>query len=296
MAVTLIKPQMGMKVKLEKYRDYTTGYIITTNDNLTSPLEVAVALAASGIKKGNYASWDPPAICKSIDISQEEKRKWIATANWSTEPGEWKDEDGKPVASPFASWPIIEAAAKPFQIYPEKDIADKVIQNTAKDPFDPPVPFDVVHPLIKITANYASFELSHLETWMFCTNSATFGGYAEDRVLLVDIDPKRMTYDDPDNNTIVYWQITYTFEALSRGETDDWFPTKIANRGKKQLVSGVKKKITVTNDNGVISEVTSDCWLNENGTVNLDGASPPWYEIFAMNYRADFNDLFSDWW
>lgn len=269
--------------------------IAAPSDPVPGPLQV---MQATGLPYN--ASYRYPLVgtptetmerCKLQKVSVapfgETGRTYKATISFAPYPADWEGPDEDGVVDPFAAPPVVRARGEDEEVAVMVDNAGSPVLNAAGDPFDPPITINVPVLTFDISRVERTFDLSRIENLQGHVNSAEWMGFPTGSVLCKSISPSQ-EFDSELQST--KWNVEYTFSikypiALDDGSEVSGWTKQVLDAGLRQLVSGVKKPITVEG-----APVSQPVLLRENGTEAAP-SDPPRYVNFDVYPPADFSIL-----
>lgn len=289
----VIAKQSG-SVELGPLRRYSRLFIVITNDIKDGP-----KIAREGIDGAPWnivmgapyvAGNDSDSGAHVVRINpqrhkDDEATIWDVQVDYSTE--------NTGVDNPLDEPAEFSLEMANYQKAIDKDLDDKPIANSAKQPFDPPVEIDDSRPVLVIVKNraIADFDLSTVLTYQDATNTDVVYGFAA-YVWKIQMSVRTVTVD----SGFQYWQVTY----MLHGRRELWFPLKVLNQGYYKLVTegGVKvRKLIREGDGGDDkSPLTAPVPLNASGepialTAGGALATAATYEDFNVYKKLAFAPL-----
>lgn len=294
MAVTRVKEIAGSRsgrVTPEFEREYRSTWEVLTSDPTD---DARVVLGATGLPLMYLSAFptDPEAVCQGLDPQQTDRDApcvWTVGVFYTTkslDPAQQASDGGgsnpnTATESPLNKPPKVRwfkwTEAAPF--VETEDVPAVPVQNSAKQPFDPPLETQRHGLAFTITLNRATFSRNDADLYIDSVNSDTFQGFGSGRVRCEDI-----VGEDDYARGVRYWIVTYTFWV----RTPDW-DVKVMDAGS------VKR---TNNGMNYITEKITDRAGNPLGVVKLDGAGQPLadgattvYLTFRKHVRRPFADL-----
>ena len=166
---------------------------------------------------------DEGVICKSVDIDQsddEASYELMVTASYDDEYSGSEAEDEEENNDPLDRPVQVSLSFNEHDEIVVRDIDGNKIQNSAKDPFDPPLTRKAGSLRFSMTKNYASLNLPFLQSYKNAINSDTWNGFAAGIVRIANITGSKQIESMRVGETtvkIVYWQLTFEFELAETG-------------------------------------------------------------------------------
>jgi len=133
---------------------YTRSFIVVTNSKSDSVVTVATGVfTVFGVRAGSAHNEDSTARCTSMDPTCDESGKvWIVTCQYSNA-SEQRDKQENPLSDAAIIGPWDSDS---YQEVAEVDNDDKVIANSAGDPYDPPLMKDFSRRNVTVRKNVSS--------------------------------------------------------------------------------------------------------------------------------------------
>lgn len=296
MAIVEVIPKGGNSGKFGKYREHTTKYQIVT-DSVMTTFEVGLALYGYGLWYGNYAAFDPWALARNISLSQDDLGLiYDLTIDWSNEPenNNMKDEDGKPVHSPFDAFPIWSWSSQEVFVPRYKDLDDKPYVYVNNVPI-PSQGRTLNRNILTITTNEEDFDDSENDYYSGSCNGEIFFDYSPKRCFFISSTATSETYQDPETmQDLPYAKVTRQFGFLN-GEEADLLPYEILNM-QSHKIDGTELT-TMKMDKGKPTQfaVTEPVPVKANGIDVVTNIGDLHYIQFRNLYQENYADLFADW-
>lgn len=180
--------------------------------------EVSTVLAASGLPQ--MLSIHPsgvPALCvrhapsKIPDslflwkVRVDYSRRLFGNADLNAGTGTPYDASGA-TNNPLLRPPRLKFSTVRYQVSMEKDYDGKVIQNSARERYDPPIMVDRAYLALNIQRNLANWIPANMAGFMFSTNIDPWLGFAQDEILLDELEAEPMW-----ENGFFHWQASARF-------------------------------------------------------------------------------------
>lgn len=218
------------------------------------------------------------------------KYKWAVEVRYAPRHKEPVPEESnvEPKADPTAENPVVSVGSAVRETVLEKDINGKAVDNSANDPFDPPVLEEEHDDLLSVTVNIAdgSFNMATTMAYKDTYNDAaiTICKYAIPQYagLMRDIQCQPLS-----RNGTNYWAVTYEIQVTRRDGL--WQKLEVLDQGYQYLdaADGNKKK-DIENDQG--QRVSRPQKLDGSGGILASGADPK-FEEFETKSSADWSAL-----
>lgn len=204
--------------------------------------------------------------CRSVTITEDDDKKnwWIAEAKYSAAPVGESERQEEEIENPLARPAKIRWTTAAYQRAIYKDRDGNGIMNSAGDYFDPVVEIDESRWVATVSKNVSSVP-SWLIDYTDAVNSDSFsiGG------LTVEVEKAKLSQIDiselQNENGVDFYVLTYAIEF----KKDGW-KVVLLDQGLRKKVSGVQKDITVADDDGNESKISSPVPLNGSGGVLSD--------------------------
>jgi hypothetical protein len=196
------------------HREYTRVFRVHTNSPHTASSEVRGALGVPSrwdIYAPPSGEADPDALCMRLQAKhdQEDPYTWLVTAEYTT--------DNPITKPPVIRWKTVRFT-KPFV----KTVGDLPVQNSAKQPFDPPHEIEDFRLSLTIARNEIVFDPHLVRPYLGSINREPFWGFAENLVRLSNISAEKIGELDEQ-----YWVVTYEFEI----RPDETWTVRLLDRG-----------------------------------------------------------------
>jgi len=266
-------------------RSYSRVFRVFTNSNLDGPLTVLAARRSGVPRLGDLYISPEGAIDtgstakrKSANNEDEDPRIWIVAVEYDNKttdpeaqqeqeaetaeekPGEETAED-KEQDDPTEQFVNVSFGFQQFSKVVERDQNGKLIANSAKEPFDPPVEIDDSRPVLTVTRNEFAFNFSLIEQYKDAVNSDPFMGFGAGQVKVFNISGTRKSEERR-----IFWEITYEFHVRREG-----WKLKLLDWGTRELIANEPKNIREKDDN---QPVLKPFPLNGQGQKAGAGADP----------------------
>lgn len=287
-------------------RVYANSLVVVTDDAAMGPRAV---LAALGLRNGDFyrfplagtaAEWDYGSFIQSLSCKKaaEDGKQWLVEVqygpfDWQTQGGAVAEAAAVGMFDPMRVPPQVSWSSAKYERAVLKDARGTPIQNTAGDPFDPPLKVDDSRPVLSIVRNESRFDPLYAGLFKDTINGGTFLGYDPHTVKCADITAKREYHADYG----YFWEVLYTFELRpvrrdSNGELIDagWVEL-VLNAGLRQKsADGSKVEQILVQE----APVSSPVLLAESGRSFIaSGVTPtPHYLRFQLYPERDF-DVFN---
>lgn len=175
--------------------------------------------------------YDTLALLSSYSARQRDEDDWtfwIVTATYSTTnsgdfnsgggpdgvgaPGDLPNNPSNAYSNPEYQYPDIKWNFEEVQKPALVDLDGKVYQNSALQPFTPPVQFPRAYPVLSITRNELNFNVVTAAAYAYAVNDANFLGFPAGFVQCM---PPQA--DQQWRGTVRYWRVTYRLRFHPRG-------------------------------------------------------------------------------
>ncbi len=160
-----------------------------------------------------------------------------------------------------------------------QDRAGNAVVNSAGFPFDPPLEYEAVRPVLTVVKNMplAAINASFIQNRNNHLNSVDWMGFPA-KTLKLKVSA-RSAYE----NGIWYWATTYIF----RVKIDGWNPVRVLDAGYEELDPG-GTWLTIRDENGA---PVSRPWLLDGAGIALTPGDPEEYLEFTVYGEFDFAEL-----
>lgn len=286
----------------EEISDYTRVYNVIS-DTALSESQVLIAtdtttdFQIADINSSHYT--DSRAKCVNVSASPKDsdRKTWEVTVKWQTMKGSgsYDDEDEnttdpttqRPKVS-FGSTQYTKVVDKYYGAGEAQGSPAQPIQNSAGEPFDPPVQLEFSRTIIEISYNTRIFETNWMREFENTVNekAETVGGMnipaGEGRITTLDADP---LYDDNDE---LYWNVNAQIEL-----NDDGYILKLLDQGFNYLDNDDLTEFTVKDKDGNDVPASEPQKLNGTGGKWADEspAIDPQYLEFEIYFSKDWKSL-----
>lgn len=191
----LPQARRGVVFSTDGHREYTRTFLVMVTEKLMGPLAVCQHPLLPLPWSFYYANgeYDTQALLtryEAVQRDQDDWQAWLVTATYSTQtsgdfqapptgggPGGFPTNPSNAFNNPEYEHPDIswnfEEQQKPALV----DLDNKLYQNSAKQPFTPPVTFPRAYQVLNITRNEISFSPTVAEEYAYAVNDAEFLGY-----------------------------------------------------------------------------------------------------------------------
>jgi hypothetical protein len=289
MATAYLNPGATATRNRDNSASITRTYVVRSATAIT---ETDALLATNLPQPGEAHPGNPRARVDSVQVKDLEAGKvWEATVNFSVPSGQGdfggaEDDPEDPTTRrpevDFGSAPYTKIVDKAYGGSDVQGNPTQPIQNSASDPFDPPIQEEVSRPVI--SAKYAirrfnpavKFELENTIN----ASAIVFCGFQvparRARLLSVGCSPR---YDADD---VLYWEMAVQVEINWDGYT-----RKLLDQGYYYFASGDKTEITVKDASGKDVPVTEPQMLDGAGGLS----ESPHFLSFDTFWAADWSAL-----
>lgn len=278
-------------------RDFTRHFQVETDNPRTSQLAVRLAAGIPRLFDFYNTGVEADTWCfvESIKVEQEPNNllTWYVTVNYSSvsidpqrtrplnqtagSPGQ-----GQPSQTPEYQPDQFAWTSETYKHYVTKDINGDPVENSAGDPFTPPLGIDNYRQILTVTRWQLTFNAPAYWAYKGTVNEFVWNGFPPGTVLLSDLNARTQFKD----NTR-YWSLDFIFKI---DLANPWRPLEVLDRGfnKKNPVAGqppipIKSLSTARN-------ITVPANLNAAGEQLLPG-QPKHYIPFILYYEVDFDPL-----
>jgi hypothetical protein len=258
-------------------REYTRVFRVETNNAGDGPLTVragtGIPLLFSAYADANGAA-DPGAKLKRLSEEQDADNPylWTVTCEYSSRLENPDEFHENPLLRPSE----IRWSSAKYQKPVTEDVLGFPVQNSAKDPFDPPPEIDDTRIQLEITRNEAAFTPALALDFQDKTNNDVFFGAAPGIVKCDSIEA-----DSQYENGLVFWRVTYRFSFRFDGWT-----LALLDQGFRQLTGGQKKEIL--DDEG--KRISAPWPLHPDGS-RMASSGTPLFREFTVYQSRNFASL-----
>lgn len=268
-------------------RKYTRIFRVQTNSLYDGP---NLAIASVGINRGdqylpngNEFEFDLKAYANSLSASPDEDLWWTVTVEYG--PYSSLFAGGGPTQNPLLMPIDVSWTLRDHEVVADIDIYGNPIQNTAGDPFDPPIIDDDPRPTMTVVRNEAVFNYSLFAQYRRAINSDMFAGYNPLQSRVVNISPKSIFHQDVG----WYYQTTYEFEfnpPFSPYSNVNGYRRTVLNQGIRAIsaVSGRKYHVTFR---GI--PATEPVLLRQSGGELGGVGGVPYWCVFQLKPELPFS-------
>lgn len=282
-------------------RDYTREFLVTMSLPTDGSIQVSVAPNVPRIgdlfvdQDGTY---DLGARCYSVTAKQDadDLLQWHVTAKYTSgdrsrysrfqpERGDSRYQDPDPLARPAQ---IIWGSQK-FQRPFEQDFTDPPngpypVQNSAGDPFDPPIMVDDTLPTLTVIRNEGSFDPGVPIIFKDAINNDEFFGAPQYCAKVESITARSNV-----ENNFLYWEVTYVFSFKRwNPPTEKGFLLLPRDQGFYAIDPNTNKKSRILDDLG--QPVVTPKKLDGFGHKLTDNTQT-FYLLFQPYKALNFSDL-----
>ena len=261
-------------------RTYTRVMIVEVSS--VTDDESVVGATGSGVPE-KYEAYpaDSAALCKEVELEQIENLAsgaviWEATCHYDSDFGRSPpDTDTQNVLLEPAIYTWSHAK---FEESLPKDVEDTPYLNSFGDPFDPPPLTEVIHSILTVQRNEATFDGWLATYYTGKVNSDAFYGEPAGYIKCDGISAQGPNY----KNGVQFFVVTYEMHFHPTG----WLPMKILDAGPRYYDDS-GNIVYSTDDNGNPSTVPTIL----DGTGHKGSAANPTYLEFTPYYEAPFAPL-----
>lgn len=275
---------VGRTASIDKagVRTYSEQYQVISDTQIPP----TAARNAVGISRFDAYAFDPAAKCVSITCAQksgdEQSKIWTVTYEYTTE---LEDVTAVPTEREYEYQWSTEKWTQPVDF----DINGDPVVNTINDFFAEPIEREQSRPILTVTRNEAAAtDIAALKlAYEDRVNDDTFIGAPARSVRLTDISASSQKDTLPDESTVVYWRVSYTF--MFKLDEYGW-DIKVLNNGFHCIddeISADDYSPCKTADGQSSGEYML---LAEDGT-RLEPDGTPFPLVFEVYEEADFDSL-----
>lgn len=267
---------------------YTRQYTIRS----TTDLDESTALAVAGLPVvGEKHPTNNKAFVESVSVEEADGPKiWRADVNYAVPKGAGPHDEDDETTDPCDQRPVVSFGSASYTKVVDRayDTGDTQgnptlpIENSAGDPFDPPLQENFSRPLLNVKYNLRRFSptLKHeLENTINLT-ALVVAGFSvpalKGRIISIGCDP---AYDAEDE---LYWQMSVQVEV-----NPDGYTRKVLDQGFYFLDDGDKTEITALDKDGAEVPVTEPQKLDGSGAKS----TTPVFLSFKTLWAADWSPL-----
>jgi hypothetical protein len=167
-----------------------------------------------------------------------------------------------------------------------KDLDGRVVQNSAKDPPNPPlmVPAVLLSETLNVSLHYSAFTPQLILVYGNTVNSSTFRGWARGCAQISNFQYSSVDYVTETGGVIPYYDVSVSFDYNPQG-----FQPVLMSTGLREIYNGQKRTIVLPNG----QEATEPLPLDEDGAAilgtNTDNAHYQTYKAFNYVSYSGFN-------
>jgi len=283
--------------------DYKRVYNVISTNVLTEDQALVATDTTSGfqipaINSSHFSDTKAKTFSVSASPKDGDNKTWTVNVGWQTQLGSGSYDDEENTTDPTTQRPEVSYGHATYTKVMSKAYQDGdtygnptlPVENTAEDPFDPPITQDSSLTIIELNYNTRSFDPDWMRQYENTINKSAVrvGGARipalQGRIVALDADP---LYDDNDE---LYWKVSCQIELNSSG-----FTAKILNQGFNFLDSGTKRPIIITKKDETTGKETKVV-ANDPQKLALDGTvlavgGTPVYRDFNVYWRAEWKAL-----
>ena len=226
---------------------------------------------------------DEGVICKSIDPDQsddEASYEVMVTAEYDDQYSGSEEEDEEENADPLNRPVQVSLSFNEHDEIVIRDIDGDPVQNSALDPFDPPLTRKAGSLRFGMTKNYPSLDLPFLQAYKNAINSDTWNGFDPGVVRIANITGSKQIESMRTGMTtvkVVYWQLTFEFELAETGfGKDGTWKAYVLDQGYRLWPLGEDAPFPIYASDG--TPVSTPAPLDGAGDIG-DPASPQWLQF-----------------
>lgn len=277
----------GGEIRLEpdrvaEARGYVRVFTITmTADSVGTATVLKAAELLFGVYVGAVyvadGESDTDSACVGVraETNSPDGRGWLVTAQYEA------------LEDPLSVRRTLQYDYQPYEKIFEKDVENKAVLNSAKDPFDPPPLIDDSRPVLVITRNEGTYDEAIVRAYKDRINVATFRGNPPRTVKCNAIKGREIWSPRVPYNDGIYYEVTYEFAIRPEG-----WDMRLLDCGYRAIDPATDKKTLISIDDG--TTVTVPVPLDGMGQKALVKAGETFagvYLTFKPFLTADFNDL-----
>jgi hypothetical protein len=172
-------------------RTYTRTFAVVMTGRDDDPNKVRLPLPAPGdVYVGSDGTVDARSYVQSVRLRQNAEDPWLWQAEVSY--GPQSTDAAQATNDPLAQPAQVSFSSKLVNVVMTKDADGKTVENSAGDPFDPPLEMEEVRIVVKVRKNLASFDPSQIARFAGAVNEEEFLGAAQGtlKCTAVSGDPK----------------------------------------------------------------------------------------------------------
>jgi len=281
-------------VTKQEVRTYQRQFIASySHGTAISGINTAAVLALSGVPELNDTfPGDTRAICSNRTArSHRDEYQWLVTIDYTIPPAgaETDPTDEDPIIS-FSSVQYTIAVQSSYVTGDSRSSPSKVVVNSARNAFDPPITQEESRMIINIQQNLKRFNPLWIYDYENTINKYSMRiagipvGAGNARMVKIDADKEVIArtgwYD------LVYWRVQYQIELNAMG-----YAREILDAGYYYLNATKKQKPILDEDD---DEVTEPAKLNGSGGIYVDDSSNPYdgeFLTFNTYWTANWKTL-----
>lgn len=161
------------------------------------------------------------------------RRGWLVTAQYEA------------LEDPLSVRRTLQYDYQPYEKIFEKDVENKAVLNSAKDPFDPPPLIDDSRPVLVITRNEGTYDEAIVRAYKDRINVATFRGNPPRTVKCNAIKGREIWSPRVPYNDGIYYEVTYEFAIRPEG-----WDMRLLDCGYRAIDPATDKKTLISIDDG----------------------------------------------
>lgn len=201
--------EAGYNQKAEHTYRRTFAVVMTGRDD--DPAKVRLPLPAAGdVYVGSDGTVDAASYVQDVRLRQDTEDPWLWRAEVSYGP---KSTDAAEVVEdPLAQPARVSFSSKLVNVVMTKDAEGKAAENSAGDPYDPPLEMEEVRIVMKVQKNLATFDPMSILKYAGAVNESEWFGVGEKmaKCNAIQADPKTERGKS-------YWEVQAEFELRATG-------------------------------------------------------------------------------
>lgn len=239
--------RVGSPWNMDGHRDYKRVFRVVAKDKRVGPVIVSrapgIPQPGSRYVSANGVEYDLLAIATGYDCRQEVQddwQNWLVEVKFSTREIPKGENQNNPENEPAD----IQWESESMQIAPMHDIKGTPYLASNELPYSPPPTFDSPFPVLSISRNEITFDLSLADYYTNALNDKSFLGWPKGRAQCL-----RPTATQKHRGQLAYWRVSYKIRFRRKyptgssedepfktfdGEDDTWQP-RILNAGIMEL-------------------------------------------------------------
>jgi hypothetical protein len=192
-------------------RTYTRTFAVVMTGRDDDPNKVRLPLPAPGdVYVGSDGTVDARSYVQSVRLRQNAEDPWLWQAEVSY--GPQSTDAAQATDDPLAQPARVSFSSKLVNVVMTKDAEGKAVENSAGDPFDPPLEMEEVRIVMKVQKNLATFDPMAILKYTGAVNESEWFGVGEKmaKCNAIQADPKTERGQS-------YWEVQAEFELKATG-------------------------------------------------------------------------------